>query len=84
MASTYVRAADMTDEQARALGRRHGHHAAHYAACVSGEAFDTLRPEPYMPPGLTYRARMFYRDGFSAGIDEYQIDDAKPALLGAE
>ena len=52
------------DEDARELGRHHGHEAANYADAVSGEDLDLLSPEPTRPLGMTPRAAMFYDDGF--------------------
>lgn len=63
----------MTDEQSRELGHHRGYNAANYAANVSGEPFDSLTPD--YPLGLTDRQRMFYDDGYSSGIDEYQVDE---------
>jgi hypothetical protein len=70
-----VTASTITTEQARALGRHHGYNAANYAANVSGEEFSSLDPARTMPLRLNAGARMYYLDGYSAGIDDYQIDD---------
>jgi hypothetical protein len=65
----------MSDETARALGHYRGYNAANYAANVSGEDLDTLTPDSRRSQRLTARERMFYDDGFSAGIDAFKLDD---------
>lgn len=77
-----ITAGRYTDDQARDLGWNHGHDAANYAASVSGDPFDSLAPARTVPLGLTDRERMFYLDGFSAGVDRYQIDDCELDLAG--
>lgn len=71
----------MNNEQWRTVGRSHGYDAANYADNVSGEDLETLSADRTLPLGLTPEQEMWYRDGFSSGIEDYgneQYEDAFP------
>ena len=74
MSTRTLTRAPMSDENARELGHYRGYNAANYAANVSGEDLDTLTPDAY-GQHLAGRERMFFDDGFSAGVDAFKLDD---------
>lgn len=60
------------DRQARLTGELHGYDAANYAVNVSGEPVSELHPEQAIRAELTDTEHMWFADGFSNGIEQYE------------